>query len=101
MFDRASYVSSDLILAMASDDADMSKEARKRLIVRHLVERDLVLPPKPLHLDMRRQGHVISISTVRRLLRELDEEGRVEQPDDYDGYYRPTDAGREWALGDE
>lgn len=83
---------------MARDDDGMSKEERKQLIVRHLVERDLVLPPKPLHLDMRRQGHVISISTVRRLLRELHEEGYVEHPDDYDGYYKPTEMGREWAL---
>lgn len=74
----------------------MTKEARKRAVVRFLNEKDLILPVGAIHANLERHGYTFSYSTVRRHIEELEEDGYVVRLDDPKTFYAVTDEGAEW-----
>lgn len=79
----------------------MSKERRVQTILTFLAERRVAMPPKVLYDNLVIYEDVtFSYRTVKRLLGELREEGRVEYLDRGNGYYRVSADGREVLDGD-
>lgn len=73
----------------------MSKEQRVRTILSFLADRRVALPPKVLYDNLVMYRNVtFSYRTVKRLLAELREDGRVEYVDRGHGYYRVSERGR-------
>lgn len=64
-----------------------------------LVESGLALPPTPIYENLRMDGATFSKRTVHRKLSRLDDAELVERVIPEKGYYRATDAGREY-VGD-
>lgn len=77
-------------------DNQMGKEERKRAILRLLADSELALPPKVTYTNLRLGGATFSNRTVLRLLQEMANDGLVEKVEDTNGYYRITDAGRDY-----
>lgn len=65
-----------------------------------LVESGLALPPTPIYENLRRDGATFSKRTVHRKLDRLEENDLVERVIPEKGYYRATEAGREYVNGD-
>lgn len=82
-----------VIRRMDWEDEPMTKEARKRRILKFLVDTGLEVPPKVIHHNI--EFVTWSVETTKRLLREMLDEGYVERVDDTNGYYRATDAGEQ------
>lgn len=79
----------------------MSKEQRVRTILSFLSERRVALPPKVLYDNLVLYDDVtFSYRTVKRHLRELREDGRVEYVDRGNGYYRVSEAGQAYLDDD-
>lgn len=75
----------------------MPKPEREEMILRFFYERDVILPPKVLHINLREiEGATFSYRTVQRLLGELKERGYVENVDVGRGFYRITNEGVEY-----
>lgn len=73
----------------------MAKEDRKRVILRYLDENDVALPPKVLYDNLIEYRDItFSYQTVKRLVREMRDNGRLRQLDYGKGYYQITDDGR-------
>lgn len=81
---------------MSEDNSAMGKTERKLAVLRFLDENDLVLPPKAIHINMRRRGATFSRNTVQRHLSEMREDGYVKKCEDAESYYTITEKGREW-----
>lgn len=74
----------------------MPKEERERLVLSFLDDRDVMLKPRALYENLKYyEGITFGYKTVVRYLESFEEEGLVEQTDDY-GYYRITEQGREY-----
>lgn len=78
----------------------MGKEERRRAILQFLDESDLALPPKPIYINMKRQGATFGRKTVERHLKDLESEGLVEKALENEGYYAITEKGRRYLDGD-
>lgn len=72
----------------------MALNRRDEAILRFLAEKDVVLPPTPLYVNLLRDGATFSQRTVRRRLQHLADQGLVEKVDQARGYYGVTDRGR-------
>lgn len=79
----------------------MSKETRKKAICEFLDETELILPVGAIHANMARRGFTFSYSTVRRHLKELEEEGHVKRLEEPKTFYAVTEEGREWLKNGE
>lgn len=74
----------------------MTKEARKKAILRLMRDTQMVMPVKVIYTNLKRRGYTFAYATVRRHLLELEEEGRVRRLDEPSTYYELTDKGSEW-----
>ncbi|TKX85326.1 ArsR family transcriptional regulator [Halorubrum sp. SS5] len=84
---------------MSENANSMPKEERKRTILRFLYDRQVMLPPKPLHDNLEAyEGVTFSYRTTKRLCKELVEEGLLRYVDKGKGYYQITDLGREYLV---
>jgi predicted transcriptional regulator len=79
----------------------MPKEERKRTILRFLYDRQVMLPPKPLHDNLEAyEGVTFSYRTTKRLCKELVEENLLQYVEKGKGYYRITDHGQAYLEGE-
>ncbi|WP_227357585.1 winged-helix domain-containing protein [Haladaptatus salinisoli] len=69
-------------------------------ILEYLHEKDVSLPPAPLHYNLERSGYSIGYSTVRRRLQLLEAHRLVEKEKEKEGYYAISDKGRKYLAGD-
>ena len=69
-------------------------------ILEYLHEKDVALPPAPLHYNLERSGYSVGYSTVRRRLQLLEEHGLVKKEKEKEGYYGITDKGRNYLVGE-
>jgi Fe2+ or Zn2+ uptake regulation protein len=74
----------------------MGKEERVRQVLGLLVEAELDLPPRVILHNCKQKGATFERRTVQRYLEELMEEGYVKKVEGTDGYYRATEAGRDY-----
>lgn len=74
--------------------SSVPKEARKQQMLQFLAETEMSLPPRAIYLNM--ESITFSEKTLKRHLREMLDDGYVEQIDEGDGYYRITETGREY-----
>lgn len=77
----------------------MGKEKRKEAILKFLrgadgLERP-IFSPTLLHYNLEERGATFSLSTTRRLMKELADEGKLRVRDEAGGYYQITDRGVE------
>lgn len=80
----------------AMTDEVMTKEARKRAVLRFLEDTGLALPPKAIFLNMKDRGATFSERTLNRHLPELEEEGLIRRlPDQKGAYFEISEKGRE------
>lgn len=80
----------------------MSKERRIETILQFLHDRKVALPPKVLYDNLVLYGDItFSYRTVKRLLGEMREDGRVEYLDMGNGYYKVSDDGQSYLEADE
>lgn len=86
---------------MAPKSKRMPKEERIRLMVEYLDDNEVALPAKVLHenLHMYRNA-TFSYRTIQRLLNESVDRGIIEIVDRNKPYYRITDRGREYVVGE-
>jgi Fe2+ or Zn2+ uptake regulation protein len=82
--------------ATSATDNPMTKEARKRAVLRFLEDSEMVLPIKAIYVNMQREGYTFAYETVRRHVSELVDEGRLRRLDDPSTFFEVTDEGREW-----
>jgi hypothetical protein len=106
---RSENVSTTFFMAKMVNCHDMSKEDRKEQLLEVLVDMGGALPPSVLWRNARFRGARFARRTTTEYLRELREEGYVNRVDpaaledrrietmdgDGDGYWLPTDAGRQ------
>ena len=86
---------------MSQNEDSMPKEERRRTILQFLNDRQVMLPPKPLHDNLETyEGITFSYRTTKRLCKELAEEGLLRYVDTGKGYYRITDRGRAYLASD-
>lgn len=79
----------------------MPKEERRRTILQFLHNRQVMLPPKPLHDNLEAyEGVTFSYRTTKRLCKEMVEEDLLQYVEKGKGYYRITDLGVEY-ISDE
>lgn len=78
----------------------MGKEERRRAILEFLAGCDLALPPKPIYVNMSRQGATFGKKTIERHLGDMADEGLVERVLEAEGYYAITDKGLAYLEGD-
>jgi predicted transcriptional regulator len=71
---------------------EMTKEDRKRWILKFLVETGLSLPPSAIYHNMTHTTW--NEDTTQRLLSELVDDGLVARDPEKHGYYEATQAGR-------
>ena len=81
---------------MWDDYETVTKPRRKRAVLRLMDESGLALPPKIIHINLERRGATFSLNTVRRHIKEMEEEGFVRKIEQGRGVYEITDDGREW-----
>lgn len=75
----------------------MPKEERKRLVLQFLVDYPLALPKRPIFENMKMEMKItVTEETIGQYLDELVNEDNLEELDIGNGYYRITDAGREY-----
>lgn len=79
----------------------MGKEDRLKAVLGLLVEKDMHLPPNVIFHNLKERGATFERRSVNRYLKELLEEGYVDRVPDTDGFYRATEAGREYYFNDE
>jgi len=82
------------------ESGDMGKEERIRQALGMLVESDLALPPNVILYNCKERGATFERRTLNRYLKELLDQGYVEKVDGTDGFYRATQAGRDYYYGD-
>lgn len=81
---------------MNDTDDSMAKEDRKLVILQYLDSNSVALPPKVLYDNLVEYEDItFSYQTVKRLVRELRDEGSLRQLDYGKGYYQITDQGRD------
>lgn len=79
------------------NNGSMPKEERIVTILNFLDDRNAMFPPKPLYDNLVEYENItFSYRTVKRLLKELVDDGRLEYLDLGKGYYRISDKGREY-----
>ena len=79
----------------------MPKEERRRTILQFLYNRQVMLPPKPLHDNLEAyEGVTFSYRTTKRLCKEMVEEDLLQYVEKGKGYYRITDLGVEYLSDD-
>ena len=82
---------------MSENRGLMPKEERRRTILRFLNDRQVMLPPKPLHDNLEAYEDItFSYRTTKRLCKELVEEGLLQYVEKGKGYYRITERGRDY-----
>ena len=86
---------------MSQNGDSMPKEERRRTILKFLNDRQVMLPPKPLHDNLEVYEEVtFSYRTTKRLCKELVDEGLLEYVERGKGYYKVTDCGRAYLAGE-
>lgn len=85
---------------MNTDCDQMTKEDRKRAVLRFLTETNAALLPGSIYLNMHDRGATFSENTTKRHLYEMEDEGLVEKPFEGKDHYRVTDLGRRVARGE-
>lgn len=84
---------------MSQNGDVMPKEERRQTILQFLNDRQVMLPPKPLHDNLETyEGVTFSYRTTKRLCKELAEEGLLRYVDKGKGYYQITDRGRAYLV---
>lgn len=74
----------------------MTKEKRKRAVLRYLAESDMALSLKAIYVNLERDGYTFVYKTAQRHLSELEDEGKVQRLKSSDRFFVITDEGREW-----
>ncbi|RBI60832.1 hypothetical protein DMJ13_17330 [halophilic archaeon] len=69
-------------------------------ILEFLHEKDIALPPAPLHYNLQKAGYDIGYSTVRRRLRVLESHELVKKENEEKGYYGISSKGEKYLSGD-
>jgi len=70
------------------------------LILEFLQEKDIALPPGPLHYNLEREGYTIGYSTVRRRIKKLESAGLIQDEAENGTQYSITDKGRAYLAGE-
>lgn len=75
-------------------------EDREMVILQFLKEYDLVLPQRPLYINLKRKKHItFTEKTLKRRLDSLVSKGYLHEEDIGNGYYGITDEGIDYLAG--
>lgn len=70
------------------------------VILEYLDQCDIVLNKRGLEINLKREGHEISYSSIKRHLQMLEDAGLVKKEVEQGSWYRITQKGREFLEGD-